>query len=50
MGVLAFFFAFLFVAVASILPFLIHPVLGVAWILWLIGVAIYTVKKINRKQ
>ena len=29
----------------SIIPFLINPILGVLWVAWLIGVAIYTIKK-----
>ena len=33
-----------FVALFSIIPFLIHPLLGVAWVLWLIGIAIYVIK------
>jgi hypothetical protein len=28
----------------TIILFLISPVLGVLWVLWLIGVAIYTIK------
>ena len=37
------------VVLFSIVPFLIHPLLGVLWVLWLIGVAIYTVKRKYKK-
>ena len=31
--------------IVAIILFLINPIFGVLWILWLIGVAIYTLKK-----
>ena len=39
-----------FVIGISIIPFLIHPIIGVAWIIWLICVAVYTVKKNRRRK
>ena len=32
----------------SIIPFLINPILGVLWLLWLAGGAVYTIKKNKR--
>ena len=44
MGLLGIIFSLLVTALFSIIPFLINPILGVIWVLWLIGVAIYTWK------
>ena len=44
MGCLGIIVSFIVVALFSVIPFLIHPLLGVVWVLWLIGVAIYTIK------
>ena len=33
----------------SIIPFLINPILGILWVLWLVGVAIFTLKR-NAKR
>ena len=44
MGCVGFIFAFIGVALFSIIPFLINPILGVVWLIWLVIVAIYTLK------
>ena len=31
--------------IVAIIFFLIHPVLGVLWLLWLIGLTVYAIKK-----
>ena len=31
--------------ILGIILFLINPILGVLWVLWLVGVMIYTLKK-----
>ena len=49
MGCLGITLSFIVVALFSIIPFLIHPLLGVAWLLWLTGVAIYTIRRNNRR-
>ena len=49
MGCLGIIISLIVVALFSIIPFLIHPLLGVVWVIWLIGVAIYTIRK-NRRR
>ena len=49
MGLLGFIVALLFILAVGIIAFLIHPVVGVLLVLWLIGVAIFTIKK-NRRR
>lgn len=49
MGCLGIIINLIAVVLFSIIPFLINPLLGVAWVLWLIGVAVYTVRKNLRK-
>lgn len=48
MGLLGFMIAMIVVILFSIIPFLIHPLLGVGWMLWLVGVAVYTIRKNKR--
>ena len=31
--------------ILGIILFLINPIIGILWVLWLVGVAIFTVKK-----
>ena len=45
MGLIGFIIGAVVVGLFSIIPFLINPILGVVWVLWLVGVAIYTIKR-----
>ena len=49
MGLLVFIVQLCFAVLCSIIPFLINPLLGIAWALWLIGVVVYTVRKNFKK-
>ena len=49
MSLMGFVFGFIFVAAFSAIAFLIHPVAGVLLMLWLTGVAIYTIRKNMRR-
>ena len=45
MAFIGFICSLLVVVLFSIIPFLINPILGVVWVLWLVGVAIFTIKR-----
>ena len=48
MSLLGFIIGMVVVMLFSIIPFLINPILGAVWLLWLVAVAIYTIKKNKR--
>lgn len=38
------------VTLVGIILFLIYPLLGIAWALWFVGVAVYTIRKNFRNK